>query len=480
MTQTPFDRLERQLDLAAHRQIAALAPAPRHRRRVSGMVAVLIATPLVAATAWAASTLIPSGPAVVYKTGVPVSGKGVGAAVPKSVTVLTTSVPDPDGGLPWGLRSFRTTRGLVCLQVGRVQEGKLGILGRDGSFDDDGRFHELRPGTVSDENQCFPPDGAGQAFLTFHRNSLPASGDGTGCLPSADGCKPSALRAVAYGLLGPRATAVRVRSDRGVEIRATLGALGGYLVVRRPLMPAPFPKRFRRFAMPGASFFQDDYGATLTPASRIVERVEYGSDGACTVKAYTIVTQRKSRGGCPDPPGFVPIPQTAPRDVRARVTATAGAGKAIRVRFTARVAVHDRLSAYNVMVFPPAAATRCPTRRADGSPLPAAMRNPRARCGGASGDETDRNILAGSTVVKDMSLYRRPPGRYRVMVSYRTQSPHPERMAGPAPDTGPGRAGTWPTPARQSARPLPSSGEAERLPSFTPSARSHDRGYRAL
>lgn len=157
----------------------------------------------------------------------------------------------------------------------------------------------------------------------------------------------------------------------------------------------------------------------MTPASRVITRVQYGEQAHCDVKPATIVDGGGRTGGCPDPPGFVPITQVKPQDVRAKVTAKAVGEKKIRVRFTARMAVRDRSSAYNVMVYPPRSATRCRARASRPKPSPDAV------CGGATGDGTDRDIPTGRTIVKDLALVRRTPGRYRIVVSLRTQSPHP-------------------------------------------------------
>ncbi len=59
----------------------------------------------------------------------------------------------PAGGPPWGLRLVKTSRGLGCVQLGRIREGKLGVLGRDFAFKDDGKFHE-RGAEVIQQTQC--------------------------------------------------------------------------------------------------------------------------------------------------------------------------------------------------------------------------------------------------------------------------------------------------------------------------------------
>ena len=71
----------------------------------------------------------------------PSAGDGVPAVGGSQLLALRTD--DPEGGLAWGMRVVRTTRGQVCVQVGRIDDGQLGELGLDGAFHDDGRFHLL-------------------------------------------------------------------------------------------------------------------------------------------------------------------------------------------------------------------------------------------------------------------------------------------------------------------------------------------------
>ncbi len=71
---------------------------------------------------------------------------------PGSVQLMSLRAPDPEGGLPWGIAIARSKDGnLFCSQVGRVQGGRLGVIGRDGTFNDDGRFHPLSPGANQGE-----------------------------------------------------------------------------------------------------------------------------------------------------------------------------------------------------------------------------------------------------------------------------------------------------------------------------------------
>jgi len=146
-------------------QDARPAPARRGPRRSRTRLLVVGVGGVLAlgGVAVAATTII--------QTGAPVKSHGmsdlVGKIEPGSTRLLSLRVPDPDGGPPWGIRVFRTSgvgayhaSGLACLQVGRVVNGKLGILGQDGSFADDGKFHEL----PVEASSCGGLDARGQIF----------------------------------------------------------------------------------------------------------------------------------------------------------------------------------------------------------------------------------------------------------------------------------------------------------------------------
>jgi hypothetical protein len=195
---------------------------------------------VVAAAAVAATTGLLTGEPVTNPKGVGFTPKrGLGAPVAGTIKVLALRVADPDGGPPWGLRTFRSTRGLTCVQLGRVQEGRLGVLGQDGAFSDDGRFHEW-PSSVVGQTFCQERDGAGHAFMALGLHGLPASGLAGGCAVSTasaslPSCPRQDVRVAYYGLLGPQATAVTYRDDTGHAATApTAGPDGAYLVVLRP------------------------------------------------------------------------------------------------------------------------------------------------------------------------------------------------------------------------------------------------------
>ncbi|QEC48350.1 hypothetical protein FSW04_12745 [Baekduia soli] len=403
MSEHPLDTLERRLMAAAERQVAARRDRrtprrgriPRSRRALA-LVAALTSL-LVGGGAWAATSLLSVGSPVPapYRFGAPAPGRGLGLPVPGTVHLLTTTVADPAGGLPWGLRSFATSRGFTCVQVGRVLQGRIGLLGTQGAFGGDGRFHELRVGVIADGTTCVPHDGAGQGFLGVHLGAVPAGGAGPSkCIIYQSGrqtCPDRDLRSLDYGLLGPRATRVTYRTATGTRTVRALGPGGGYLVVG-PRAPT------REIRTKRGSLSSDMYLATLTPDSSVIARVDYGAGESCRV-----VPTLGLRGACADPPGFVPVAQPAVGAVRTPIAARVVDRRVMRVRFTARVAVVDATSAYTIMVYPPAS---CAPQ-------------------GAIGTEVEHDVAAGGRVIKDVPMPCRRPGTYRVVVSYRTQARHP-------------------------------------------------------
>ena len=101
------------------------------RRRGSRLLLVTAAVLLLlgtAAVALAASGVILTG-AAVPASRLASPSAGAGLPQPGKWKLLSLRVPDPAGGPPWGMRLVQTTRGLVCVQLGRVQEGVLGELG---------------------------------------------------------------------------------------------------------------------------------------------------------------------------------------------------------------------------------------------------------------------------------------------------------------------------------------------------------------
>ena len=133
-------QLQRALVAAAERVEAAPARTTLRRRRVRTLAIALAVALGLAGVAYAATQLIETGEPVPPP---PHSGSLLDRIVPGTTRVLPVRAADPDGGPPWGLRVFRAKSGAFCVQTGRVVNGKLGVLGQDGAFHNDGRFHEL-------------------------------------------------------------------------------------------------------------------------------------------------------------------------------------------------------------------------------------------------------------------------------------------------------------------------------------------------
>ncbi len=106
------------------------------------MLVVLLALAVLGALAAGGVIEIGSRAKLPYSTFGNVS-EGTGALMAGTVHRLPIAAPDPAGGPPWGMRELSTSRGTGCLQIGRIVDGKLGALGQDHAFGDDGRFHEL-------------------------------------------------------------------------------------------------------------------------------------------------------------------------------------------------------------------------------------------------------------------------------------------------------------------------------------------------
>jgi hypothetical protein len=204
----------------------------------------------------------------VFQTGAPLEpGAPVLPTVANGVAIagsarLLLRVPDPHGGLPWSVRVLRTTRGETCVQVGRRAFGAIGVLGQDGAFSDDARFHPISE-NYENALSCTNTDAGGHAFVSLVLSNVPASAYDAGCrlplaaLPAATRaflqahplfakaraaaharrthqpvCPPADLRDVLYGLLGPDATTITyVAADGQLASARTAGTDGAYLIV---------------------------------------------------------------------------------------------------------------------------------------------------------------------------------------------------------------------------------------------------------
>lgn len=217
------------------RQPASFASA---RILLVGLVLVLATAAVALAAAGVFAPGRPVGPSVP-----PLPTANDGAAIPSTVRLLSLRVPDPRSGPPWGLRILQTTRGETCVQVGRLDYGTIGVLGQDGAYNNDHRFHPFSVDYLQPE-ECAITDAHGHAFLNIGMSGFPASGltvggPTRGCRLTNDIavrgwrlCPPSDLRDIAFGLLGRDAVSItHGNPSKHLTTTPTAGSDGAYLVV---------------------------------------------------------------------------------------------------------------------------------------------------------------------------------------------------------------------------------------------------------
>jgi hypothetical protein len=243
----PIVSLRRELVAAAHRESArrgVLGARPRVRLLRRGRPALVLAVALMLASGTAVAATQLFGPPV--RAGLVLTG----APKPGQAMLLPLRAADPAGGFPWGVRIYTRRRAsgagaLSCLQVGRVLDGELGVIGEDGAFGDDGLFHAL---PIEPLTGCAAA-GAGVAYPEYVAMSA-FTGSGTCAAPltalqapsaparaltrGARACPTSDLRLVVYGIANRRAKAVRLAGSFGVETRPLVPADHGAFIFVLP------------------------------------------------------------------------------------------------------------------------------------------------------------------------------------------------------------------------------------------------------
>ncbi|MDQ6777290.1 MAG: hypothetical protein M3071_13970 [Actinomycetota bacterium] len=285
-----------------HRSLPAWLPS------VGGVVATLSATaavgiavlaivllghgrslPTPSSATVSSSPALPLGPGIGPQTAANNSGPG---AVLLSTVKVVVQTRDPLGGLPWGVREFQTTRGQTCLQTGRVQGGMIGVIGQDGAWGNDHRFHPISPNASIADN-CSQTDGNGHAFENVMQAGESASGgaqlaelqsQGCGLVdPRRNPCPRADLRVLQYGLLGPDALSITYLGSHGrLLTEPAVGPDGGYLIV------GPATKRLCRATWDGSGCGHAApggyaYGPALS--SGLVTAVRYRDGHSCRVPA---------------------------------------------------------------------------------------------------------------------------------------------------------------------------------------------------
>jgi hypothetical protein len=374
---TVIPELRRELRATAERERRR-----RRRRRLLGLAPVLVVGGTTAALA--AGGVIRFGePATdppMYPRGAADTGTGT---VPRgSERLLAVRVADPDGGPPWGLQLAATTRGLGCLTPGRVAGGRIGALGQDGAFGDDGRLHPYASDIT--RRQCLLLDGGGRLFFNTSIDRMPANASLLApCAPQqSTPCADGPERTLVYGLLGPGAESVTYRTPTGERTIKTTGPEGAYLLV-----------------LPAAPDEYVDGHPGLYPTDGRIVSIRFRDGRACDSDALRAAACRL--------PGFTPLrPKPLTQEqVSAKVTATARQGRRfwnMTVRFRAPVAIRDATAAYSAKLNPP------------------------GRSGRGASAFTRRNIKAGERVTFRF-LHRNGGGTYKLRVTY-SQATNPAQV----------------------------------------------------
>ena len=297
-----LQELGEQLERLAEQERGSRRRAARPRGRLLGVL-VTAGVLLLAAVALAASGVFGAGAPVTSSAGfVALTPGESGTVISGSVSGVIARASDPAGSPGWGMRTLRTTRGLVCLQFGRLLHDRLGVLGQDGAFADDGLFHALPPALVDSTVDCGPLDARGHAYLAFASQGVVASDDETGCTPPGDTdphpsppiCAARDERAVFAGLLGPDATSVSYVDAAGRPQTVPAGPGGAYLIV----LPAD-PVLDQGGANTGG----------IAPASgdgQPIRRITYRGGVVCRLTAGA--PQPGASAACPPPAGYTPPP----------------------------------------------------------------------------------------------------------------------------------------------------------------------------
>lgn len=276
--------------------------------------------------------------------------------LPVAAQPLAISVPDPAGGLSWGMRVVRTTRGLLCLQIGRLLDGRLGVLGQDGQFHDDALFHEI-PATALDPDTCI----TSSVWTIMSEDGLPAAGalqSPSSCVApwlsaARSGAKPCPAedeREIGFGVLGPQAVGVSYMVDGKLHTIPTIGRLGAYLIVLR--VPSKLQHNAPVLGGKGGLLSGFPIGAGR---GEVVSRLVFRYGGHLCQTGF----DRRPEG----PPQCTShISHTRallpgiPRGLRTSVALGAhrvNGGYVLRVTFTAPVAVTNASTAYGIQVTRP-------------------------------------------------------------------------------------------------------------------------------
>ena len=373
MTDLGMPELRRALVDAARRQHETLVgrvgePGDAHasaRRRWSGLRAsrwrvlpVVLLLVLIGAAVALASGLISFGTPAASLPVFANPRAGLGRIAPGTVRLLPISVADPHAGLPWGMRMLSTTRGVGCLQVGRLLDGRLVALGQDGAFGNDDRAHELPRSTNVERLNCSFVDGHGRIFDSVTIKSQAASAaPGVHCEPPGtyapshhaafSTCPLADERNLYYGMLGPDATSLTYSAGGRSHTVATVGGDGAYLIVT--------PGTTHRYS--GAAGSRERAGLYVSdevPVYSPITAIHYRGGATCQLVTAErwIYGPRACAPPLAEPFGWVQIGVPTHAQLATPIHATlirdAEGRRAIRIRFTSRVAISSLRGQYQL------------------------------------------------------------------------------------------------------------------------------------
>jgi hypothetical protein len=298
------------------------------------VAAVLLALLVASAVALAVTGTFQTG-SPVRPPEHPVASAGAGVAT-RGTRLLPIRAADPAEGLPWGMRLVRTTRGLVCIQVARLSGSQLGVLGQDGAFNDDGRFHPVAPDVVdyhrvtAEISSCLPPGQVTSQEASIAQNGFFGAAD-SAAIPR------SARRWISYGLLGSGAVSVSYRDEGRSHTAPVDPGTGAYLIV----LPSS-PK----------IGFETGGGATssngfVTPQGAL-SSITYRVHGRLCSESRPASEVPDAHPPCPQLPFATPF--GAPRRLHHPIQVRLRAGGTAVVTFTAPRAVTSALSGYAVEI----------------------------------------------------------------------------------------------------------------------------------
>jgi hypothetical protein len=272
-----LDELEREIERIA------VEAGPVRPRRLSGARLAVLPLSLAAVAVVASLFVLLGGGSPKHVRPLPkASQHSVFGELRGAARVLGIRAEDPAGGPPWALRMTRTTRGLGCVELGRLVDGKLGVLGADGTF------HARAP-RLDAPSTCQVPDAAGQLFIAMTYVGLPANGDLRSCNPQRETqgvpkCPPETLRTVFYGLLGPDATAVTYRDGDRIVRQEVTRPEGAYLVVKQTEQGRRNVGYFSPGVSPGSGLRSVEYADGTS--SMIPNPRRLGGAHSCPLKGY--------------------------------------------------------------------------------------------------------------------------------------------------------------------------------------------------